>query len=108
MAPCPTDRGHPRCCVNAASRESQDGSWHPNQTLWRRNELGVPMSPMHKSITALAASALLATVGFATAQSTDTTSSTSPNSSLTTTTDANGNLVTTTDANAPVNGNQTT
>ena len=30
------------------------------------------MSPMHKSITALAASALLATVGFATAQSTDT------------------------------------
>jgi outer membrane biosynthesis protein TonB len=29
------------------------------------------MSPMHKSITALAASALLATVGFATAQSTD-------------------------------------
>ncbi|MFL6697018.1 MAG: hypothetical protein ACJ8GJ_07590 [Vitreoscilla sp.] len=66
------------------------------------------MSPMHKSITALAASALLATVGFATAQSTDTTNSTSPNSNLTTTTDANGNLVTTTDANAPVNGNQTT
>ena len=45
------------------------------------------MSPMHKSITALAASALLATVGFATAQSTD---------SSTTTTDANGNQTTTT------------
>jgi len=44
------------------------------------------MSPMHKSITALAASALLATVGFATAQSTD----------GTTTTDANGNQTTTT------------
>jgi len=44
------------------------------------------MSPMHKSITALAASALLATVGFATAQSAD------PQ----TTTDANGNQVTTT------------
>jgi len=43
------------------------------------------MSPMHKSITALAASALLATVGFATAQSTDGT-----------TTDANGNTTTTT------------
>ena len=43
------------------------------------------MSPMHKSITALAASALLATVGFAAAQSTDTT-----------TTDANGNQTTTT------------
>src|SRR5476649_2177033 len=43
------------------------------------------MSPMHKSITALAASALLATVGFATAQSTDTT-----------TTDANGAQTTTT------------
>ena len=43
------------------------------------------MSPMHKSITALAASALLATVGFATAQSTDST-----------TTDANGNQTTTT------------
>ena len=43
------------------------------------------MSPMHKSITALAASALLATVGFATAQSTDGT-----------TTDANGNQTTTT------------
>ncbi len=42
------------------------------------------MSPMHKSITALAASALLATVGFATAQSTDTT------------TDANGAQTTTT------------
>jgi hypothetical protein len=42
---------------------------------------------MHKSITALAASALLATVGFATAQSTD---------SSTTTTDANGNQTTTT------------
>jgi hypothetical protein len=43
------------------------------------------MSPMHKSITALAASALLATVGFAAAQSTDST-----------TTDANGNQTTTT------------
>jgi len=43
------------------------------------------MSPMHKSITALAASALLATVGFATAQSTDGT-----------TTDANGAVTTTT------------
>ncbi len=43
------------------------------------------MSPMHKSITALAASALLATVGFATAQSTDST-----------TTDANGVQTTTT------------
>ncbi len=42
------------------------------------------MSPMHKSITALAASALLATVGFAAAQSTDTT------------TDANGATTTTT------------
>ena len=42
------------------------------------------MSPMHKSITALAASALLATVGFATAQSTDGT-----------TTDANGATTTT-------------
>ena len=45
------------------------------------------MSPMHKSITALAASALLATVGFATAQSTDASN---------TTTDANGNQTTTT------------
>jgi len=43
------------------------------------------MSPMHKSITALAASALLATVGFATAQSTDSV-----------TTDANGNQTSTT------------
>jgi hypothetical protein len=43
------------------------------------------MSPMHKSITALAASALLAPVCFATAQSTDST-----------TTDANGNQTTTT------------
>ena len=43
------------------------------------------MSPMQKSITALAASALLATVGFATAQSTDST-----------TTDANGATTTTT------------
>lgn len=43
------------------------------------------MSPMHKSITALAASALLATVGFAAAQSADTT-----------TTDANGAQTTTT------------
>jgi len=42
------------------------------------------MSPMHKSITALAASALLATVGFATAQSTDTT--TNPDGTTTTTT----------------------
>ncbi len=42
------------------------------------------MSPMQKSITALAASALLATVGFATAQSTDTA------------TDANGTQTTTT------------
>ena len=41
------------------------------------------MSPMHKSITALAASALLATVGFAAAQDS-------------TTTDANGNTTTTT------------
>jgi len=66
------------------------------------------MSPMHKSITALAASALLATVGFATAQSTDsttttTTTSTDPaaampanNPQSTTTTDANGNQTTTT------------
>ena len=43
------------------------------------------MSPMHKSLTALAASALLATVGFATAQSTEST-----------TTDANGATTTTT------------
>ena len=42
------------------------------------------MSPMHKSITALAASALLATVGFAAAQTSDTT------------TDANGATTTTT------------
>ncbi|MFL6628377.1 MAG: hypothetical protein ACJ8G1_18180 [Vitreoscilla sp.] len=63
------------------------------------------MSPMHKSITALAASALLATVGFATAQSTDstTTTTTDPaaampanNPQTTTTTDANGNQTTTT------------
>ena len=63
------------------------------------------MSPMHKSLTALAASALLATVGFATAQSTG--SSTTPppdagaaapanNPQTTTTTDANGNQTTTT------------
>jgi hypothetical protein len=48
------------------------------------------MTPMHKSLTALAAAALLASVGYATAQSTDTT----------TTTDANGvttTSVTTTD-----------
>jgi hypothetical protein len=62
---------------------------------------------MHKSITALAASALLATVGFATAQSTDsttaTTTTTDPaaampanNPQSTTTTDANGNQTTTT------------
>jgi len=43
------------------------------------------MSPMHKSITALAASALLATVGFATAQSTDG-ATTNPDGSTTTTT----------------------
>ena len=64
------------------------------------------MSPMHKSITALAASALLATVGFATAQSTDsttTTTTTDPaaampanNPQSTTTTDASGNQTTTT------------
>ncbi len=42
------------------------------------------MSPMHKSMTALAASALLATVGFAAAQTSDTT------------TDANGAQTTTT------------
>jgi len=64
------------------------------------------MSPMHKSITALAASALLATVGFATAQSTEsttTTTTTDPaaampanNPQSTTTTDANGNQTTTT------------
>ena len=63
------------------------------------------MSPMHKSLAALAACALLATVGFATAQSTD--SSTTPppdtgtaapanNPQTTTTTDANGNQTTTT------------
>ena len=44
------------------------------------------MSPMHKSITALAASALLATVGFATAQSTDGTTTTDANGATTTTT----------------------
>jgi len=44
------------------------------------------MSPMHKSITALAASALLATVGFATAQSTDTTTTNADGSTTTTTT----------------------
>lgn len=43
------------------------------------------MSPMHKSITALAASALLATVGFATAQSTDS-AVTNADGSVTTTT----------------------
>jgi hypothetical protein len=43
------------------------------------------MSPLHKSITALAASALLATVGFATAQSTDSTV-TNPDGTTTTTT----------------------
>ena len=43
------------------------------------------MSPMHKSITALAASALLATIGIATAQSTDGTV-TNPDGSTTTTT----------------------
>ena len=62
------------------------------------------MSPMHKSITALAASALLATVGFATAQSTDSTTTTTDtsvsapanNPQSTTTTDANGATTTTT------------
>jgi hypothetical protein len=52
------------------------------------------MSPMHKSLTALAASALLATVGYATAQSTDAT-----------TTDASGaqtTTVTTTDTSTQV------
>ena len=44
------------------------------------------MSPMHKSITALAASALLATVGFATAQSTDNTVTNADGSTTTTTT----------------------
>jgi len=44
------------------------------------------MSPMHKSITALAASALLATVGFATAQSTDTSTDANGNQTSTTTT----------------------
>jgi len=44
------------------------------------------MSPMHKSITALAASALLATVGFATAQSTDGTTTNADGSTTTTTT----------------------
>ena len=44
------------------------------------------MSPMNKSITALAASALLATVGFATAQSTDATTTNADGSSTTTTT----------------------
>jgi hypothetical protein len=44
------------------------------------------MSPMHKSITALAASALLATVGFATAQSADTSTTTDANGAQTTTT----------------------
>src|SRR4051812_12850061 len=38
------------------------------------------MSPMHKSITALAAAALLATVGYATAQSTD--QAADPNASM--------------------------
>ena len=44
------------------------------------------MSPMHKSITALAASALLATVGFATAQSTDGTVTKADGTTTTTTT----------------------
>jgi hypothetical protein len=44
------------------------------------------MSPMHKSITALAASALLATVGFATAQSTDGTVTNADGTTTTTTT----------------------
>jgi hypothetical protein len=42
------------------------------------------MSPMKKSLTALAASALLATVGYATAQSTDTTTDTTTVQSTTT------------------------
>ena len=60
------------------------------------------MSPMHKSITALAASALLATVGFATAQSSDSpmqqpnAAAPANNPQTTTTTDANGNQTTTT------------
>ena len=54
------------------------------------------MSPMHKSITALAAAALLATVGYATAQSTD--------PALTTTTTTS----TTTDALPPADAGQTT
>ena len=44
------------------------------------------MSPMHKSITALAASALLASVGFATAQSTDSSVTNADGTSTTTTT----------------------
>jgi hypothetical protein len=44
------------------------------------------MSPMHKSITALAAAALLATVGYATAQSTDTTTDASGAQTTTVTT----------------------
>ena len=44
------------------------------------------MSPMHKSITALAASALLATIGIATAQSTDGTTTNADGSTTTTTT----------------------
>ncbi len=52
------------------------------------------MSPMHKSMIALAASALLATVGFATAQTSDAT--TDANGAQTTTTDANGAQTTTT------------
>jgi hypothetical protein len=56
---------------------------------------------MHKSITALAASALLATVGFATAQSTDpmqdpNAAAPANNPQTTTTTDANGNQTSTT------------
>jgi len=45
------------------------------------------MSPMHKSITALAASALLATVGFAAAESTTTTDASGATTTTTTTVD---------------------
>ena len=53
------------------------------------------MSPMHKSMIALAASALLATVGFAAAQTNDTTTDAN-GAQTTTTTDANGAQTTTT------------
>jgi len=71
---------------------------------------------MHKSITALAASALLATVGFATAQSTDATTmpdgtqAPASNAQGTTTTDANGNVTTAPGASTqmPANNPQST